>query len=403
MPNYRKAFAKGLIAGAILAAVTLPAHAQKKYDPGASDTEIRIGNTIPYSGPASSYGAIGKGISAYFDKVNAEGGVNGRKIKFISLDDGYNPAKTVEQTRKLVEQENVLFMMSSLGTSQNSAIHKYLNQKKVPHLLINSGAAKWNDPKHFPWSIAWNPSYANEGSIYAKHILETNPTAKVAVLYQNDEFGKDYLRGFKEGLGSRSKDMIVGESSFESTDPTVDSQMVSLKSSGANTIVYFTPPRPATQALKKAGDMGWHPVQYMSNVSIQLDSVLKPAGLDNAKGLISVAYLKEPGDPQWHKTPEYAEWLAWMKKYNPEANLIDNHGVFAYSEAQLIVHILKKAGDNLTRENILKQASNLDTTLPMLLPGTEIKTTPDDYALIKSLQLIKFSGDKWEFTGKTYK
>jgi ABC-type branched-subunit amino acid transport system substrate-binding protein len=391
-----------LACGLALSTVALGVHAQKKYDTGATDTEIKIGNTIPYSGPASTYAAIGKAMSAYFDMINAEGGVNGRKITFISLDDGYNPAKTVEQTRKLVEQEGVLFMLSPLGTAQNSAIHKYLNQKKVPHLFVSSGGAKWNDPKNFPWTIGWNPSYETEGTIYAKHLLDTKPNAKVAVLYQNDDFGKDYLRGFKAGLGAKAKDLIIAEASFEATDPTIDSQLVSLKTSGADTIVYFATPKQAAQAIKKVGELGWRPTQYVSNVSIQVEAVLKPAGIDNARGLISVAYLKEPSDPQWQKTPEYVEWLAWMKKYNPGANLTDNHSVYGYSEAQLAVQVLRKAGDNLTRENVMKQAANLDTTLPMLLPGISVKTTPDDFGLIKRLQLITFNGSTWDLTGKTY-
>lgn len=400
--NTRSKKIAGILAFGLSAAVVAPAsYAQKAYGPGASDTEVKIGNTMPYSGPASTYAAIGKALSAYFDKVNAEGGVNGRKITFISLDDGYNPAKTVEQTRKLVEQEGVLFIAASVGSAQNAAVHKYLNQRKVPQIVVGSGSARWSDPKNFPWTMAWNPSYENEGAIYAKNILESNPNAKVAVLYQNDEFGKDYLRGFKAGLGARAKDVIAAEASFESTDPTIDSQMVSLKSSGANTVVYFAPPRPAAQALKKAGEMGWHPVQYVSNVSIQIDAVLKPAGLENAKGLISIAYLKEPGDPQWRKTPEYTEWLDWMKKYNSGANLVDNHSVYGYSQAQLIVHIIKKAGDNLTRENIMKQAASVDTTLPMLLPNVRLKTAPEDYGMVKNLQLITFNGTKWELSGKS--
>ncbi|RJG04205.1 branched-chain amino acid ABC transporter substrate-binding protein [Noviherbaspirillum sedimenti] len=390
------------LTGMALVSLTVCAHAQKKYDTGASDTEIKVGNIVPYSGPASSYGAIGKAMTVYFEKINKEGGVNGRKIKFISLDDGYNPAKTVEQTRKLVEQEGVLLLLSPLGSAQNSAIQKYVQQKKIPHLFVASGAAKWSDPKNSPWSIGWNPSYPVEASIYAKHILETKPNAKIAVLYQNDDFGKDYLKGFRSGLGNKVKDMIVSEASYEVTDPTMDNQIVSLKASGADTLVYFTSPKFSAQAIKKTGDIGWKPTQYLANVSIQIDSVIKPAGTDYAKGIYSVAYLKDTSDPQWQKTKEYNDWATWMKEYNPSADMAENHNVYGYSQAQLLVHVLKKAGDNLTRENIMKQAANLDTTLPMLLPGIKLKTTPDDYALIKRLQLIQFNGTVWNLTDKTY-
>ena len=376
--------------------------AQKKYDEGASDTEIVIGNIAPYSGPASSYGATAKASAAYFNKINADGGINGRKIRFVSLDDGYNPAKTIEQARKLVEQEKVLFLMGTVGTSPNNAIHRYMNQKKVPQLLVGSGGSKWNDPKNFPWTTVWVPSYETEGRTYAQHILETRPNAKVAVLFQNDDFGRDYMRGFTAGLGARAKQMIVAEAGVEQTDPTVDSQIVSLKASGADTIMYFTPVKQAAQAIKKVGDLGWKPVQYVSAVSNNVDSVLKPAGLDNAKGMISEGYMREPGDARWHATPEYAEWLAWMKKYNAGASLTDNFGVYGYSMAQVTVQILRQAGDNLTRENIMKQAAAINMKLPMLLPGIEVKTSPSDFAVISQVQLMKFDGAAWVPDGKIY-
>jgi branched-chain amino acid transport system substrate-binding protein len=390
-------------AGIALATLALAAHAQKKYDVGASDTEIRIGSIMPYSGPASSYGAIGKAMAAYFEKVNKEGGVNGRKITFISLDDAYNPAKTVEQARKLVEQEKVLLLLAPLGSSQNAAIYKYMNKRKVPHLFVSSGAAKYsNDPKGSPWTIGFNPSYPVEAGIYAQHILETKPNAKIAVLYQNDDFGKDYLGGFKAGLGAKAKSMIVAEASYETTDPTMDNQIVSLKASGADTLVYFTSPKFAAQAIKKTGDIAWKPTQYLSNVAIQVESVIKPAGVEYAKGIYSVAYLKDTSDPQWQKTKEYQDWATFMKQYNPSGAMADNHNVYGYSQAQLMVHVLTKAGDNLTRENIMKQAANLDTTLPMFLPGIRLQTSPTDYRLIKRLQLIQFDGALWTLTNKSY-
>jgi len=385
-----------------IAATCSVGFAQKKYDEGASDTEIVIGNIAPFSGPASSYGATAKASAAYFEKINAEGGINGRKIRFISLDDGYNPAKTIEQARKLVEQEKVLFLMGTVGTSPNNAIHRYMNQKKVPHLLVGSGASKWNDPKNFPWTTAWVPSYENEGRFYAKNLLETRPNAKVAILFQNDDFGADYIRGFTAGLGDKAKQMIVAQAGVEQTDPTIDSQIVSLKASGADTIMYFVPVKQTAQGIKKVGDLGWKPTQYISAVSNSVDSVLKPAGVEYAKGAISQQYMREPGDPRWKNTPEFTEWAAWMKKYNPSALLTDNFGVYGYSMAQVAVQILKQAGDNLTRENIMKQAAAIDMKLPMLLPGIEVKTSPTDFATISQVQLMKFDGAEWIADGKVY-
>ena len=385
-----------------IAATCSIAYAQKKYDEGASDTEIVIGNIAPFSGPASAYGATAKAAAAYFEKLNAEGGINGRKIRFISLDDGYNPAKTIDQARKLVEQEKVLFLMGTVGTSPNNAIHKYMNQKKVPMLVVGSGASKWNDPKNFPWTTAWVPSYETEGKSYAKHILETRPNAKIAVLFQNDDLGRDYLRGLQAGLGARAKEMIVAEAGVEQTDPTVDSQIVSLKASGADTIMYFVPVKQAAQGIKKVGELGWKPVQYTSSVSNNVETVLKPAGLENSKGIISQAYLKEPADPRWQGTPEYTEWLAWMKKYNPGASLDNNFGVYGYSQAQVVAQIIRQAGDNLTRENIMKQAASLNMKLPMLLPGIDVKTSPTNFSVISQVQLMQFDGEKWVLSGKVY-
>jgi ABC-type branched-subunit amino acid transport system substrate-binding protein len=390
------------VASVSLALASASALAQKKYDPGADDKEIRIGHAGPYSGPASAYGAIGKAIAAYFDKVNADGGIKGRKIKFVTLDDGYNPAKTVEVVRKLVEEDEVLLVFNSLGTAANTAIHKYMNAKKVPQLFVATGATKWGDPKGFPYTMGWQPNYQSEARIYAAHILETKPDAKIAVLYQNDDYGKDYLKGFEDGLGAKAATMIVSKVSYEVTDPTVDSQMVSLKSSGADTFFNITTPKFAAQAIKKAAEIGWKPVHYLNSVSNGVGSVLTPAGPDNAVGVISAAYIKDPTDPQFQKGKEYDDWAAWMKKYHPTADLKDNLNVYGYTVAQTLVQVLTQAGDELTRDNVMKQAANLDLTLPMLLPGVNIKTGPDDFYPIEREQLMKFNGKSWELFGKVF-
>ena len=385
-----------------LAVASSAALAQKKYDTGATDKEIKVGGISPYSGPASAYGAIGKSITAYFDKVNAEGGVNGRMVKFISLDDGYNPAKTVEQARKLVEEEEVLLVFQTLGTPSNSAIHKYMNGKKVPQLFVATGATKWGDPKNFPYTMGWQPNYQSEAKIYAAHILDTKPNAKIAVLYQNDDYGKDYLKGFEDGLGDKAKTMIVSKVSYEVTDPTVDSQMVSLKASGADTFFNITTPKFAAQAIKKAGELGWKPVHYLNSVSNAVGSVLVPAGVENSTGIITAGYIKDPTDPQFQKGKEWDDWVAYMKKYHPNGDMKDNFNVYGYTVAQTLVQVLKQAGDNLTRDNIMKQAASLDMTLPMLLPGVNIKTGPDDFYPIEREQLMKFDGKTWQLFGKVY-
>lgn len=390
------------IAGSASLALAGTALAQKKYDPGATDKEIKVGNINPYSGPASAYGAIGKAIGAYFDKVNAEGGINGRMVKYISLDDGYNPAKTVEQTRKLVEQEEVLLVFQPLGTPPNSAIHKYMNDKKVPHLFVATGATKWGDPKNFPYTMGWQPNYQSEARIYALHLLDTKPNAKVAILYQNDDYGKDYLKGFEDGLGDKAKTMIVSKVTYEVTDPTVDSQMVTLKGSGADTFFNITTPKFAAQAIKKAAELGWKPTHYLNSVSNAVGSVLKPAGLENSVGIFTAGYIKDPTDPQFQKGKEYDDWVAWMKKYNGSADMSDNFNVYGYTVAQTLVQVLKQAGDNLTRDNIMKQAANLDLTLPMLLPGVNVKTGPDDFYPIEREQLMEFTGTTWKLFGKVY-
>lgn len=392
-----------LAAVALAASLLLnPAMAQKKYDPGANDKEIKVGHLNPYSGPASAYGAIGKAIGAYFDKINAEGGINGRKVNFISLDDGYNPAKTVEQTRKLVEEDEVLLVFQPLGTPSNTAIHKYMNTKKVPQLFVATGATKWGDPKGFPYTMGWQPNYQSEAKIYAAHILETKPGAKIAVLYQNDDYGKDYLKGFEDGLGDKAKTMIVSRASYEVTDPTVDSQMLTLKNSGADTFFNITTPKFAAQAIKKAAEIGWKPVHYLNSVSSAVGSVLTPAGLENSVGIYTANYIKDPTDPQFQKGKEYEDWLAWMQKYHPKGDLKDNFNVYGYTVAQTLVQVLKQAGDNLTHDNVMKQAASLDITLPMLLPGVNIKTGPDDFYPIEREQLSKFDGKTWVLFGKVY-
>jgi branched-chain amino acid transport system substrate-binding protein len=388
------------LTGLSAALIGAPSLAQKKYDPGVTDKEIKIGGISPYSGPASAYGAIGKAIDAYFKKVNAEGGVNGRMIKFISLDDGYNPARTVEQARKLVEQEEVLLVFQTLGTPPNTAIHKYMNQKKTPQLFVATGATLWGDPKGHPWTMGWQPNYQSEGKIYAQHILETKPNAKIGILMQNDDYGKDYLKGFMDGLGDKAKTMVVSQVTYEVTDPTVDSQMVTLKGSGADTFFNITTPKFAAQAIKKAAEIGWKPTHYLNSVSNAAGAVMVAAGAEAGKDVISAFYLKDPTDPQWANSQEYKDWLAFMQKYHPTGDLKDNFNVYGYTVAQTLVETLKKAGDNLTRENVMKQAANLDMTLPMLLPGVNIKTGPDDFFPIEREQLARWDGKTWVLFGK---
>jgi ABC-type branched-subunit amino acid transport system substrate-binding protein len=385
----------GLALGASLAL------AQKKYDTGATDTEIKIGNTMPYSGPASAYGTIGKAAAAYFKKINDEGGINGRKINFISVDDGYSPPKAVEMARRLVEQDQVLFIFNSLGTPSNSAIHKYMNAKKVPQLFVATGASKWNDAKNFPWTMGWQPNYQTEGTIYAKHILQTKPDAKIAVLYQNDDYGKDYLKGFEDGLGAKAKTLIVAKASYETSDPTVDSQIVQLQGSGANVFFNIATPKFAAQAIRKAYDIGWKPVQYLNNVSASIGSVLIPAGLEKSVGIISTVYLKDQADPTWKDDKGLNDWRAFMAKYYPEGDLKDSGNVSGYGNAQTLVQVLKQCGDNLTRENVMKQAANLKNfESGVLLPGIKINTSAADFAPIESVQLARFDGKEWARFGE---
>jgi branched-chain amino acid transport system substrate-binding protein len=385
---------------AILALACGPAAAQKKYDPGASDTEIRIGQTMPYSGAGSIYGEVGKTQAAYFRMVNDQGGINGRKVKFISLDDAYSPPKTVEGVRKLVEQEEVLFLYGMFGTATNTAVHRYVNAKKVPHLLLLTGASKWNDPQKNPWSMSFYPDYPSEAKVYARHILETQPNAKIAVLFQNDDYGRDYLKGFKEGLGAKAKAMIVAEASYELTDPTVDSQIVQLRGSGADVLVSFSTAKAAIQTLRKVHDSGWKPTHYLAQGAALIGAVFNPAGPEKAAGVISTAYAKDPNDKQWENDVAYREWLAFMKKYRPEADLTLGSHVYAYSSARLMVDILRACGDQLTRENLLKQATSIKAVqLPMFLPGVVVSSGPDDYRLIRSLQPVAFDGKRWNRLG----
>jgi len=384
---------------AALMSLALPAAAEKKYGPGASDTEIKLGQTMPYSGPASAYGTIGKGHTAYFQMINDQGGVNGRKINLISLDDGYSPPKAVEQVRKLVEEEQVLALFQTLGTPSNSAIHKYVNTKKVPHLFLATGATKWGDPKNFPWTIGWQPVYQDESRIYAKYIMANLPNAKIAVLYQNDDYGKDLVKGLKDGLGTKGS-MIVAEVTYEVTDPTIDSQVVQLQGSGADVFMIFATPKFAAQAIRKSSEVGWKATRFLNLVSSSVGAVLTPAGLDKSIGIITAAYLKDPTDPQWQKDKSYQDWFAWMKKYFPGGDINDGLNVHAYTSAQTMVQVLKQCGDDLSRENVMRQAASLkNLELPMLLPGIRINTSPEDFYPIRQLQLARFDGKRWVLFG----
>jgi branched-chain amino acid transport system substrate-binding protein len=370
--------------------------AEKTYGPGAGDTEIKIGQTMPYSGPLSSNGTIGRVEAAYFTKINEEGGINGRKINLISLDDGYSPPRTVEQIRRLVEQEEVLFTFQTLGTPPNTAIQKYMNAKKVPQLFVATGATKWGDPEHYPWTMGWQPTYQHEGQIYAKYLLKNKPNAKVGILYQNDDYGKDYLKGFKDGLGDKAASMIVAQVSYEVTDPSVDTQIVSLQASGADTFFNITTPKFAAQAIRKSYDIGWKPLHFLNTVSTSVAATLQPAGLEKSVGLISINYYRDPTDPAWKDDKAVKDYFAFMKKYYPDGNPIDNLNSYGYSAAQTLVQVLKQCGDDLTRENVMRQAANLkDLELPMLLPGIKINTSPTDFYPIEQVQLTRFDGKTW--------
>src|SRR5881392_1632156 len=394
---------RSLVAFAAFAAAAISANAddaQKKYDTGATDTEIRIGNIMPYSGPASAYGVIGKTEAAYFKKINDAGGINGRKINFISYDDAYSPPKTVEQARKLVESDEVLFIFNSLGTPPNSAIQKYMNSKKVPQLFVATGATKWNDPKEFPWTMGWQPNYQSESRIYAKYLLKEKPNAKIAVLYQNDDYGKDYLKGLKDGLGAKAATMIIAEESYETTEPSIDNHIVKLKSTGADVFVSITTPKFAAQAIKKLAEIEWKPMHIVSNVSASVGSVMKPAGFENSQGILSAAYAKDGADSQWDNDPGMKKFFTFLEKYYPEANKLDGSVVFGYGVAQTMAKVIEMCGDNLTRANVMKQAASLkDFTPDTLLPGVKINTGPNDFAPISQLQMQRFKGERWEQFG----
>lgn len=384
---------------ALCTAMSNPALAQKSYDSGASDTEIKIGNIMPYSGPASAYAAIGKAEEAYFNKVNAEGGINGRKIKFISYDDAYSPPKTVEQARKLVESDNVLLIFGSLGTSTNGAIRKYMNEKKVPQLFVASGASKWNDPKRYPWTMGWQPSYASEAKIYAKYIMKEKPDAKIGVLYQNDDFGKDYLNGLKDGLGAKAS-MIVMEESYDTSEPAIDEHVVKLKAAGADVFISIATPKFAAQAIKKVAEINWHPMHIISNVSTSVGGVIEPAGFEISQGILSASYIKDGSDPQWNADEGMKKFYNFIAQYNPKANKLDAGVVFGYAAAQTMTKVLQMCGDNLTRDNIMKQAASLKDFEPdTLLPGIKINTAPDNFAPIEQLQMMRFEGKTWELFG----
>jgi len=376
------------------------AGAQKKYDSGATDKEIKLGHTNPYSGPLSAYGTIGKAITAYWQMVNDTGGVNGRKINFITYDDGFVPSKTVEMVRKLVEDDQVFAIYQLLGTPTNTVVQKYLNQKKVPQLFVATGASKWGMPKEFPWTMGWQPDYATEAAIYAKHIMANHPNGKVAMLYQNDDSGKDYLNGFIAGFGKDKDKFLIKTVSYEVTDPTVDSQIIQIKNSGANVFFNDAAPKAAAQAIRKVADLGWKPAHYLANVSASVAAVLKPAGFDNSTGIITAAYLKDATDPQWADYPDFKEWQAWMKKYLPDANPADSGNTYAYAVSATMRDVLTRCGDTLTRANLMKQAASMKgLEVPLLLPGIKINTSPTDFYPIQSIRLAKFDGEKWALFG----
>jgi len=384
----------------VLSVINTGAVAQKRYDPGATDTEIKIGNIMPYSGPASAYGSVGRTESAYFKKINAEGGINGRKIIFISYDDAYSPPKAVEQARRLVESDEVLLIFNALGTPSNSAIQKYLNEKRVPQLFVATGATKWNDPKQFPWTMGWSPSYQSEGRIYAKYILKEKPTGKIGILYQNDDFGKDYVKGITDGLGGRAASMIVGEESYEVTNPTVDSHIVALKAKGADIFVSIATPKFAAQSIKKVAELGWHPLFILNSTGSSTGTVMIPAGSENSQNIVSASFLKDATDPQWKEDAGIKNFDAFLMKYFTEGNREDQNLVNGYTVAQTLVHVLRKCGDDLTRANVMKQAANIEgLQLEGLLPGVTINTSATDFAPIKQFQLKKFKGDRWELFG----
>jgi len=400
MPVFRDRLQALSAAILMLAAASTGALAQKKYDTGATDTEIKIGNIMPYSGPASATGVSGKTEAAYFRKINAEGGINGRKITFISYDDAYSPPKTVEQARKLVESDEVLLIFSPLGTAPNSAIQRYMNEKKVPQLFVQTGAAKWNDPKQFPWTMGWGPNYQSEGRIYARYILQERPTGKIGILYQNDDYGKDYVKGIRDGLGAKAASMIIGEESYETTAPTIDSHVVALKSEGADIFISITTPKFSAQSIKKVAELGWKPLFILNSAGASTGAVMRPAGFENGQNIISAIFQKDATDPQWKDDAGIKNFDAFLTKYFPEGNRDDGFVMLGYNVAQTMVHVLRECGDDLTRANIMKQAASIKSLqLEGLLPGVTINTSATDFAPIKQFQLRKFKGERWELFG----
>ena len=394
--RFRTAVAMALLVWSMMPA---SAHAEKKYGPGVTDTEIKIGNTMPYSGPVSVYGTMGRAEAAYFRMINDRGGVNGRKITFISLDDAYSPPRTLEHTRKLVEHDNVLLVFSGFGTATSSAVHKYLNDRKVPQLFLISGASKWGDPTHFPWTMGWQPTYHDEGRVFARYLLKTRPTARIGVLYQKDDYGKDYVNGFRQGLGAKASAMIVKEVTYEVTDPTIESQIVALRASGADVFFDVSLAKFAAQAIRKSDDLGWRPLHLLNSIATGISSVLKPAGLERSTGIVSVLYAKDPMDPQIKTDKGYQDWLTWMTKYYPEGDRTDPANVTAYNLAMTLVRLLEQCREDLTRENIIAQAANLNFELPLLLPGVRVTTGPAQFFPIRTLQLRRFNGSNWERLG----
>ncbi len=389
------------VASALAIALSvLPASAQKKYDIGATDTEIKVGQAVPFSGPVSAYATIGKAQAAYMKMVNDRGGVNGRKINLIQYDDAYSPPKTVEQVRKLVESDEVLLTFQLIGTPPNAAVQKYLNAKKVPQLFVATGASRFSDPKNYPWTIGFNPSYFVEGRIYGRYILKNHPDARIGVLYQNDDVGKEYLSGLRSGLGSKASGMIVSEASYETSDPTINSQILKLRAAGATLLLSASTPKQAAQAIKKNFEIGWNPLHILDINATSVGAVMKPAGLEASKGIISTNYGKDPLDPQWKDDPGMQRYFAFMAAYYPEGDRNSNFNSYGYSTAQLLVHVLTQCGDDLTRANVMKQATNLnDVSLDLLLPGITISTTPDDYRVNKQMQMMRFNGERWELFG----
>jgi branched-chain amino acid transport system substrate-binding protein len=398
-PAFTRRTVSGLLGLTLIGVATGSAFAEKKYDTGASDTEIKIGNIVPYSGPASAYGSVGKAMAAVFKKVNDDGGINGRKIDFISYDDAYSPPKTVEQARKLVESDEVLFLFGVLGTAPNTAIQKYLNAKKVPQLFVATGATKWNEPKTFPWTMGWLPSYQSEARIYAKYLAAQQPTGKIAVLYQNDDMGKDYLKGLKDGLGDTSR--LVLEESYEISEPTIESHIVKMKSANPDVVVLFTTPKSGAQAIKKLGEMSWKPLTIVSNVSASTAAVMRPAGVENSQGVISAAYAKDASDPQWANDPGLGAFRELLSKYLPEINPVDSSALTGYNIATTMVEVLKRCGDELTRANVMKQAASLKQFAQGgLLPGITLTTGAEDFQPIEQLQLMQFKGERWQLFGE---